>query len=95
VPLNIRTRPRPRLHGGGGAERIAQGAAAARLPHGVDRRIRGAGRGAEAAGDHRAAEPPAHLYVALFARCGRACWRCRNPVRGLRRHGLTVAGLNF
>ena len=67
VPLKYSVRgPRSRLDRGRGAgAHRREGADAAGLQDGMDRRVRRAGRGAEAARGHRAAEPAADLHAAL------------------------------
>ncbi len=70
-----------------------ESAAAAGLPHGMDRRVRRAGGGAEAARHHRAAEPAVDHDAALqpvqFDSRQPAC-ALRHSVRGGRRHSRAL-----
>ena len=75
-------------------ERVArEGAAAAGLPDGMDRRVRRAGGGAEAARADRAAEPAADLHAALqpvqFG-ARQPAGAVRHSVRGRRRHSRAL-----
>ena len=85
-----RARPRSRLDRRRGAEgHRREGAAAAGLPHRVDRRVRRAGRSPEAARRHRAAQPAPDHDAALQPvqfRAGQPARAVRHSLRGGRRH---------
>ena len=87
-------RPRSRLDGCRGAAACRQGGgAAARLQHGMVRRIRRAGRGPEAARRHRADQPAPDLHDALWpvhVGARKPAGFVGHPVRGLRRNSRAL-----